>query len=63
MATGRSLREVALVGGETRRLIGLERSYSCGACGRQHRSWTRLSACPECGERLAVAVIRRAAFA
>jgi hypothetical protein len=45
-----------------RRLIGLEREYRCSA-GHEHRSWSRLRACPECGERLAVAVIRRAALA
>jgi predicted amidophosphoribosyltransferase len=48
---------------EARRLVGLERSYTCGACGSEHRSWTRVRACPECGERLSVAVIRRAALA
>jgi predicted amidophosphoribosyltransferase len=48
---------------EAKRLIGLERRYACGACGSEHRSWSRLRACPGCGEPLAVAVIRRAAVA
>jgi predicted amidophosphoribosyltransferase len=51
--------------GETqsaRRLVGLERSYECASCGAEHRSWTRLRSCPDCGEHLAVAVIRRAAL-
>jgi rRNA maturation endonuclease Nob1 len=61
--SGRSLRDVALVVGETRRLVGVERSYRCEGCGGKHRSWSRLRACPTCGERLPVAVIRRAAFA
>jgi rubrerythrin len=46
-----------------RRLVGLERSYECASCGTEHRSWSRLRACPACGARLAVAVIRRAALA
>jgi uncharacterized protein YlaI len=62
-APGRSLGEVALVAREARRLVGLERTYTCAECGSEHRSWTRLRACPDCGDRLAVAVIRRAAFA
>jgi DNA-directed RNA polymerase subunit RPC12/RpoP len=41
----------------------LERSYDCASCGAQHRSVTRMRSCPECGERLAVAVIRRAKLA
>jgi len=45
-----------------RRVVGLEREYRCSA-GHEHRSWGRLRACPECGEALAVAVIRRAALA
>ncbi|MGI8461476.1 MAG: hypothetical protein ACR2OC_07555 [Solirubrobacterales bacterium] len=44
-----------------RKLVGLERSYSCSGCGSEQRSWTRMSACPDCGERFAVAVIHRAA--
>lgn len=47
---------------EARRLVGLERHYSCSGCGAQHRSWTRMRACPDCGERLAFAVIHRAAL-
>jgi DNA-directed RNA polymerase subunit RPC12/RpoP len=60
---GRSLREMSLVAREARRLVGLERQYHCSSCGGDHRSWTRLRACPDCGERLAVAVIHRAAVA
>lgn len=45
-----------------RRLVGLEREYRCSA-GHEHRSWNRLRACPDCGESLAIAVIRRAALA
>ncbi len=45
-----------------RRLVGLQREYRCSA-GHEHRSWDRLRSCPECGELLAVAVIRRAALA
>jgi hypothetical protein len=48
--------------GEIRRLVGFERQYRCSA-GHEHRSWARLRACPECGERLNVAVIHRAALA
>jgi hypothetical protein len=48
---------------EAKRLIGLERRYACDGCGSEHRSWSRLRACPQCGEPLAVAVIRRAAVA
>jgi rubrerythrin len=48
---------------EVKRLIGLERRYACDGCGTEHRSWSRLRACPGCGEPLAVAVIRRAAVA
>ncbi len=47
----------------SRRLVGLERNYECASCGGEHRSWTRMRACPDCGEHLAVAVIRRAALA
>jgi hypothetical protein len=43
------------------RLVGLERNYECASCGAEHRSWSRLRACPDCGQHLAVAVIRRAA--
>ena len=48
--------------GGSRRLVGLERTYECPSCGSEHRSWTRMRACPECGEHLAVAVIHRAAL-
>jgi hypothetical protein len=41
----------------------LERNYECASCGSQHRSVTRMRSCPDCGEHLAVAVIRRAALA
>ena len=47
----------------SRRLVGLERNYECAGCGAEHRTWTRMRACPDCGEHLAVAVIRRAALA
>lgn len=43
------------------RLVGLERHYHCGSCGEEHRSWSRLRSCPDCGERLSSARIRRAA--
>jgi predicted RNA-binding Zn-ribbon protein involved in translation (DUF1610 family) len=58
--TGRALRGPSAV---TRRLVGLERHYSCGSCGTERDSWTRMSACPECGEAYVAAVIRRAALA
>jgi hypothetical protein len=45
----------------TRRVVGFEREYRCSA-GHEHRSWGRIRSCPECGELLAVAVIRRAAL-
>jgi DNA-directed RNA polymerase subunit RPC12/RpoP len=60
-STGRSLREMSMVAREARRLVGLERQYQCSKCGGEHRSWTRMRDCPDCGERLAVAVIHRAA--
>ena len=60
---GRSIREVRAVAREARRLVGLERQYRCASCASEHRSWTPLRACPDCGERFAVAVIRRAALA
>jgi predicted RNA-binding Zn-ribbon protein involved in translation (DUF1610 family) len=47
----------------SRKLVGLERHYDCESCGAEHRSWSRIRACPDCGEHLAVAVIRRAAIA
>ena len=46
-----------------RRLVGLERHYHCDACGAEQRSWTRVPACPECGQAFVTAVIRRAALA
>ena len=61
--TGRALRDPAVVAREARRLVGLERHYSCSTCGTQHRSWSRLSACPSCGTAFVSAVIRRAAIA
>lgn len=47
--------------GRSRKLVGLERRYECESCGAEHLSWSRIRACPDCGEHLAVAVIRRAA--
>jgi predicted amidophosphoribosyltransferase len=61
--SGRSLREMSLGAREARRLVGFERLYECSECGSEHRSWTRLRCCPDCGEHLAVAVIHRAAVA
>jgi hypothetical protein len=57
-----SLREPGLIAHEARRLVGLQRHYHCAACRCEWRSWTRLAACPDCGEPFASAVIRRAAF-
>jgi predicted amidophosphoribosyltransferase len=48
--------------GRARRMIGVQRSYACGRCGAEARTWTRLSTCPRCAEPLTVAVIGRAAF-
>jgi hypothetical protein len=62
-ATGRALRDPAVVVREARRMVGLERQYHCGSCGADHSSWARLRSCPDCGQRYASAVIRRAAFA
>ncbi len=62
-ANGRSLRDPAAVAREARRLVGLERQYHCRSCGVEHSSWTRMSACPDCGEAYVAAVIRRAALA
>jgi len=45
-----------------RKLVGLERHYRCDTCGGEHRSWSRLRACPSCGQGLDVARIRRAAL-
>ena len=61
--TGRSLTDPTAVAREARRLVSLERHYHCDACGSERSSWTRMSACPECGEAFVAAVIRRAAFA
>jgi hypothetical protein len=61
--TGRALRDPAIVVREARRLVGLERRYECGSCGSERHSWTRMTACPECGEAYVAAVIRRAALA
>jgi rubrerythrin len=43
-----------------RRLV---RNYECAGCGAQHRSAARMRSCPECGEHLAVAVIKVASLA
>jgi predicted amidophosphoribosyltransferase len=48
---------------ESRRLVGLERHYRCDSCGGEHRSWSRVRSCPDCGEALTSARIRRAALA
>ena len=61
--TGRNLTDPTAVAREARRLVRLERHYHCGGCGSERSSWTRISACPECGEAFVSAVIRRAAFA
>ena len=45
------------------RPVRLERNYACDGCGAQHRSASRMRSCPDCGEHLAYAVIRRAALA
>jgi predicted RNA-binding Zn-ribbon protein involved in translation (DUF1610 family) len=47
---------------ESRKLVGLERDYRCGTCGGEHLSWSRLRSCPDCGEALTSARIRRAAI-
>jgi transcription elongation factor Elf1 len=44
-----------------RRVVALERHYRCQTCGHEHRSWSRLRSCADCGETLSHAVIRRAA--
>jgi hypothetical protein len=59
--TSRPARELRLVA-EARRLVGMERHYCCPACSHEHTSWLRLRSCPDCGERLTVAVIHRAAL-
>ena len=60
--TGRALRDPAAVAREARRMVGLERHYHCSSCGGEHRNWTRMSSCPDCGQAYVSAVIRRAAF-
>ena len=59
--TGRALQDPGAVAREARRFVGLERHYHCESCGGERRSWTRIAACPDCGEAFAVGVIRRAA--
>jgi hypothetical protein len=59
--TGRSLRDPVAVAREARRLVGFERSYRCDGCGHERRTWTRLTACPDCGTAYVAAVIHRAA--
>jgi hypothetical protein len=44
-----------------RSVIGFERHYKCRVCGGERESWTRISACPDCGAVFVAAVIRRAA--
>lgn len=61
--TGRALHDPKAVAREARRLVGFERHYHCDSCGRERRSWTRMSSCPDCGEAFVSAVIHRAAFA
>ena len=61
--TGRNLTDPTAVVREARRLVSLERHYHCDSCGSERSSWTRMSACPDCGEAFVAAVIRRAAFA
>jgi rubrerythrin len=61
--TGRTLRDPGAVAREARRLVGFERSYRCDGCGHEHRTWTRLSECPDCGTAYVAAVIHRAALA
>ncbi len=46
---------------DSRKLVGLERHYRCGSCGGMHLSWSRLRSCPDCGQTLTAARIRRAA--
>ena len=61
--TGRTLEDPTAVEREARRLVGFERSYRCDGCGHERRTWSRLSACPDCGTRYIAAVIHRAALA
>ena len=60
--TGRALHDPTAVAREARRLVGFERRYHCDSCGHERRSWTRMAACPDCGEAFVSAVIQRAAF-
>lgn len=61
--TGRTLTNPMAVEREARRLVGFERSYRCDGCGHERRTWSRLSACPDCGTHYVAAVIHRAALA
>jgi predicted RNA-binding Zn-ribbon protein involved in translation (DUF1610 family) len=61
--TGRTLADPGAVSREARRLVGFERSYRCDGCGHERRTWSRLQACPDCGETYVAAVIHRAALA
>jgi hypothetical protein len=61
--TGRTLTNPMAVEREARRLVGFERSYRCDGCGHERRTWSRLSACPDCGANYVAAVIHRAALA
>jgi hypothetical protein len=61
--TGRTPLDTAAVTREARRLVGFERSYRCGGCGHEDRSWSRLSTCPDCGTAYVAAIIHRAALA
>jgi hypothetical protein len=61
--TDPQVRPPRLGDGAIRQVVGLERRYRCRACAAQHRSWSRLRACPSCGTALTHAVIRRAAVA
>jgi hypothetical protein len=47
---------------QARRMVRLQRSYTCPGCDAEHHSWARLSSCSDCGHSLVVAVIKRAAF-
>jgi transcription elongation factor Elf1 len=47
---------------QARRMVRLQRSYTCPGCAAEYHSWARLSSCSECGHSLVVAVIKRAAF-
>jgi hypothetical protein len=60
--TNATERDIGAARREMRRLVGLERHYRCAACDGEHRSWTRMRRCPDCGHALTTAVIRRAAL-